>query len=62
MLIVALFDDVKERRDVVEKIAGLLASRQGREVPKTRSGRHRPAGKLDMEALETQGVKVFRFL
>ena len=60
MLIVALFDDVKERRDVVEKIA-VFCIAQGREVP-----RPGPADtarrKLDMEALETQGVKVFRFL
>ena len=60
LLIVALFDDVKERRDVVEKIA-VFCIAQGREVP-----RPGPADaaqrKADLESLEKQGVKVFRFL
>ncbi len=60
MLIIALFDDVKERRDVVEKIA-VFCIAQGREVP--RPGPEEAARrKADMEALERQGVKVFRFL
>ena len=60
LAVVALFDDVKERRDVVEKIA-VFCIAQGREVP--RPGPEVTARrKADVEALETQGVKVFRFL
>ena len=60
MLIVALFDDVKERRDVVEKIA-VFCNAQGREVP--RPGPEDVARrKADMASLEARGVKVFRFL
>ena len=60
MLVVALFDDVKERRDVVEKIP-VYCMPQGREVPKPGpddANRRR----ADMESLEMQGCKVFRFL
>ena len=60
MLVVALFDDVKERRDVVEKIA-VYCIPQGREVPKPDpddAGRRR----ADMESVERQGCKVFRFV
>ena len=59
MLVVALFDDVKERRDVVEKIA-IQCVAQGREVPKPGpevAARRR----ADAESLESQGCKVFRF-
>ena len=60
ILVVALFDDVKERRDVVEKIA-VFCTPQGREVPRPGPG-DSARRKADMEALEEQGVKVFRFL
>lgn len=60
LLVVALFEDVKERRAVVEKIAVYCVA-QGREAP--RPGPEDAARrKADMAALEEQGVKVFRFL
>ena len=60
LLVVALFDDVKERRDVVEKI-GVYCIAQGREAPKPDPG-EAVRRRADMEALERQGCKVFRFV
>ena len=60
LVVVALFEDLKKRRDVVEKIAVFCVA-QGREVPKpaAQTAARRTA---DMESLAKQGVKVFRFL
>ena len=60
LAVVALFDDVKERRDVVEKIA-IFCIAQGHEVPRP-SPEDTARRKAGMESLEKQGVKVFRFL
>lgn len=60
ILVVALFDDVKERRDVVEKIA-IHCIAQGREVPKP-DAEDAARRKADVELLESQGCKVFRFM
>ena len=60
LLVVALFDDVKERRDVVEKIA-IHCIAQGREVRKP-DPEEAARRKADMESLERQGCKVFRFV
>ena len=60
LLVVALFDDVKEQRDVVERIA-IHCLGQGREVPKPGpevAARRR----ADAESLERQGCRVFRFM
>ena len=60
LLVVALFEDVKERRDVVEKIAVYCVA-QGREVPKP-GPEDAARRKASIESLEGQGCKVFRFL
>ena len=60
LLVVALFDDVKEQRDVVEKIA-VYCMAQGREVSKP-GPEDVARRKASMEFLEGQGCKVFRFL
>ena len=60
LLVVALFDDVKERRDVVEKIA-IYCIAQGREAPKP-GPEVAARRKADMESLERQRCKVFRFV
>ena len=60
LLVVALFDDVKEQRDVVEKIA-VYCIAQGREVPKPEP-EEAARRKADMASLERQGCKVFGFV
>ncbi len=60
LLVVALFDDVKERRTVVEKIA-VYCIAQGREAPRA-GPEDAVRRKTDMASLEAQGVKVFRLL
>ena len=60
LLVVALFDDVKEQRDVVQKIA-IYCIAQGREAPRPDPG-EAARRKADMESLERQGCKVFRFI
>ena len=60
LLVVALFDDVKEQRDVVEKIA-VYCIAQGREAPKPEP-EEAARRKADMASLERRGCKVFRFI
>jgi hypothetical protein len=59
MLIVALFEDMKARQDVVEKIA-IHCVPQGGEVTKVQP-EAAARRKADVAALEQQGCKVFRF-
>ena len=60
LLVLALFDDVKERRDVVETIA-IYCIAQGREVPKP-DPEDAARRKADIASLERRGCKVFRFV